>query len=86
MDSKFDHQSGKGIYVYSQAIHIYYSYYFIIFRHGFVDILKMYLSAAPLQVSSALKAIRSNQQATPGDIMVVSKEIIFLLRKISVDI
>ncbi|CAO3592987.1 unnamed protein product [Absidia cylindrospora] len=42
-------------------------------QHGFVDILKTYLSEAPLQVSSALKAIRSNQQATPGDIMVLYK-------------
>ncbi|KAI8097011.1 TH1 protein [Halteromyces radiatus] len=42
-------------------------------QHGFVDILKLYLSSAPTQVSNALKAIRSNQQATPGDIMVLYK-------------
>ncbi|SAM06484.1 hypothetical protein [Absidia glauca] len=42
-------------------------------HHALVDTLKQYLSAAPPEVSSALKAIRSNELATPGDIMVLYK-------------
>ncbi|CAO3612675.1 unnamed protein product [Cunninghamella echinulata] len=42
-------------------------------QFAFVDTLKMYLSNAPPEISSALKAIRSSQQATPGDIMILYK-------------